>query len=110
MTNENQYDINRLDTAVDAVAKIRQMLQEPNNLWQSLGKSETARACCSTRSHLHWSAAHGIPDQSCTVQWHFNKPINYCIEFYATYSINISGKSEIMLYKTPAGSTNQRLE
>ena len=30
-----------------------------------------------------------------------NKPINYCIEFYATYTMNVSVRSSPMLYKTP---------
>ena len=37
LTNDGMYDINRLDTNVDAEAKIRQILQEPDNLkaWET---------------------------------------------------------------------------
>ena len=94
MTNENQYDINRLDTAVDAAAKIRQILQEPDNLRKSLGKSETEHVAQreAIRAPLMEFLIKAAPYSGIV-----NKPINYCIEFYATFSINISVKSEIMV-------------
>ncbi len=82
---------------VDSKERIRHILQEPDDIKAWNDRLQSMLSDNKPFGHpLKEFLIKPVPYSDIT-----NKPITYCIEFYATYSINVSVRSQVMLYKTP---------